>query len=62
MQPVDLTKAISDFAVWFNNISLLLFDNIKLKFDGWTISLGGLIVSFILISFVISVFWKGTNS
>lgn len=56
----DLTIPFSHFRMWFIQISQLLFD-MKLSVGGFPISFGGLIITGIMISFVLSVFWKGAS-
>ena len=57
---VRITQVINYFVGWFNGFAQLLFET-KIYVGSFVVSLGGLLLSGILISFVLSIFWKGAN-
>lgn len=61
MNVADITAAFNNIRYWFVEIGKLLFDEFAIKIGGFTVSFGAFLVTGIMISFVLSVFWKGAS-
>lgn len=61
MSTINIVPYINNFVEWFGKVSRLLFTEIGINIGGVGISLGGLIVTAIMTSFVFSIFWKGAK-
>lgn len=61
MNVAHITDAFMAFRTWFIRIGRLLFDTLQVELGGFKVSFGGIILTGILISLVLSVFLKGAK-